>query len=83
MQGRVTNQLRSQLPRIGPGTTSRTRLGKSTSISIKPEESDGAHAVGPTKCGVYAGGVEMPFTSKLNIMDPANIPVSDYNCVKC
>lgn len=30
----------------------------------------------PTKVGVYAGGIEMPFTSTLRIVDPDKLPVS-------
>lgn len=36
-----------------------------------------AGAPGPTKTGVYAGGAEMPFTSRLHIADPSKAPVSD------
>lgn len=30
---------------------------------------------GPAKVGVFAGGIEMPFTSRLSIVDPAKFPV--------
>lgn len=37
-----------------------------------------AGSPGPTKAGVYAGGVEMPFTSRLHIADPSKAPVRPW-----
>lgn len=46
-----------------------------SSSTVVSEETDRAGITSPAKFGVYAGGVEMPFTSELNIVDPASMPV--------
>lgn len=80
VQGRVARSLRPQYAR-GPGIISRTNTGGGGKVvmgmttTATTEKSDGAAAAVPAKSGMYAGGVEMPFTSQLSIVDPANIPV--------
>lgn len=50
--------------------------GGRTSGSVGTGGSTGAP--GPTKAGVYAGGAEMPFTSRLHIADPSKAPVRPW-----
>lgn len=50
--------------------------GRRAKSSTRNTTDEGTIITSPTKVGVYAGGVEMPFTSTLRIVDPDKLPVS-------
>lgn len=74
--GRCDPVLRNATGGVGSVIDMSTSSASEESVSIGSDVGGVEGAANPTECGTFAGGVEMPFTSSLRIVDPATMPVS-------
>lgn len=76
LTGKAGDMLRLSLRRMRPGaSTSPSTYMCGTGRMAKSSAATPKSTTGPAKVGVYAGGIEMPFTSTLRIVDPDKLPV--------
>lgn len=84
LTGKGKDMLLLSLRRIRPrASTSTCGMGMTMPTGRMAKSSGAAPSTiaSPAKVGVYAGGVEMPFTSTLRIVDPDKLPVSETTAV--